>query len=297
MNRQAGGVMSNEASSNPATNEWTQAPRPFVPSGESAPQDTVAPQAEEKAKLKALNLNFYYGQSQALFHVNLSIRLNSVTGFIGPSGCGKSTLLRCVNRLNDLVEGARVEGRIELDGMNIYDPGVNVTDLRKRVGMVFQRSNPFPKSIYDNVAYGPRLHGLRDRKMLDPLVENSLRGAGLWEEVKDRLAESALGLSGGQQQRLCIARALAVQPDIILMDEPCSALDPIATARIEELIFILKERYTVVIVTHNMQQAARVSDQCGFFLMGELIEFGDTKTIFTTPRDKRTEDYITGRFG
>lgn len=289
--------MSNEASSNPATNEWTQTPRPFVPGGKSAPQETLAPQAEEKVKLKAVDLNFYYGQSQALFHVNLSIRLNSVTGFIGPSGCGKSTLLRCVNRLNDLIEGARVEGRIELDGMNIFAPGVNVTDLRKRVGMVFQRSNPFPKSIYDNVAYGPRLHGLRDRQMLDPLVENSLQGAGLWEEVKDRLTESALGLSGGQQQRLCIARALAVQPDIILMDEPCSALDPIATARIEELIFILKERYTVVIVTHNMQQAARVSDQCGFFLMGELIEFGDTKTIFTTPHDKRTEDYITGRFG
>jgi phosphate transport system ATP-binding protein len=297
MNRQAGGLMSNEASSNPATHEWTPTQRPFVPSGNSAPHDTLAPQVEEKVKLKAVDLNFYYGQSRALFNVNLSIRLNSVTGFIGPSGCGKSTLLRCVNRLNDLIDGARVEGRIELDGLNIYAPGVNVTDLRKRVGMVFQRSNPFPKSIYDNVAYGPRLHGLRDRQMLDRLVVDSLQGAGLWEEVKDRLTESALGLSGGQQQRLCIARALAVQPDIILMDEPCSALDPIATARIEELIFILKERYTVVIVTHNMQQAARVSDQCGFFLMGELIEFGDTKTIFTTPHDKRTEDYITGRFG
>jgi phosphate transport system ATP-binding protein len=297
MNRQAGGLMSNEASSNPATHEWTPTQRPFVPSGTSAPHDTLAPQVEEKVKLKAVDLNFYYGQSRALFNVNLSIRLNSVTGFIGPSGCGKSTLLRCVNRLNDLIDGARVEGRIELDGLNIYAPGVNVTDLRKRVGMVFQRSNPFPKSIYDNVAYGPRLHGLRDRHMLDRLVVDSLQGAGLWEEVKDRLTESALGLSGGQQQRLCIARALAVQPDIILMDEPCSALDPIATARIEELIFILKERYTVVIVTHNMQQAARVSDQCGFFLMGELIEFGDTKTIFTTPHDKRTEDYITGRFG
>jgi len=289
--------MSNEASADPATNERRPTSPPFVLSGKSTSQDTLTPTADAKAKLKIVDLNFYYGQSQALFNVNLSIRLNSVTGFIGPSGCGKSTLLRCVNRLNDLVEGARVEGRIELDGMNVNAPGVNVTDLRKRVGMVFQRSNPFPKSIYDNVAYGPRLHGLRDRQTLDQLVENSLQGAGLWEEVKDRLTQSALGLSGGQQQRLCIARALAVQPDVILMDEPCSALDPIATARIEELVFILKERYTVVIVTHNMQQAARVSDQCGFFLMGELVECGDTKTIFTTPRNKRTEDYITGRFG
>jgi phosphate transport system ATP-binding protein len=248
-------------------------------------------------KILVRNLDFYYGQRQALSQVALTVRAHSVTSFIGPSGCGKSTLLRCLNRMNDLVEGARATGRVELDGVDIYDPDINVTDLRKRVGMVFQKSNPFPKSIYDNVAYGPRLHGTKDKRRLDELVQNSLQGAGLWEEAKDRLQQSALGLSGGQQQRLCIARALAVQPEVILMDEPCSALDPIATGKIEELIHKLKEIYTVVIVTHNMQQAARVSEQCGFFLMGELVEFGDTKTIFTTPRDKRTEDYITGRFG
>jgi phosphate transport system ATP-binding protein len=252
---------------------------------------------EINAKIRVRNLDFFYGARQALFHVTMTVRSNTVTAFIGPSGCGKSTLLRCLNRLNDLVEGAHLKGRIELDGTNVYDAGVDVNALRKRVGMVFQKSNPFPKSIYDNVAYGPRLHGVRGRSVLDDLVMASLQGAGLWEEVKDRLCHSAVGLSGGQQQRLCIARALAVQPDVILMDEPCSALDPIATAKIEELIFALKDKYTVVIVTHNMQQAARVSDQCGFFLMGELIEFGDTKTLFTTPRDKRTEDYITGRFG
>ncbi|MBP8117503.1 MAG: phosphate ABC transporter ATP-binding protein [Nitrospira sp.] len=250
------------------------------------------------AKVLVRNLDFYYGgQRQALFRVSLTVRTHSVTSFIGPSGCGKSTLLRCLNRMNDLVEGARAVGRVELDGVDIYDPAIDVTDLRKRVGMVFQKSNPFPKSIYDNVAYGPRLHGTKDKRSLDELVQHSLQGAGLWDEVKDRLVQSALGLSGGQQQRLCIARALAVQPDVILMDEPCSALDPIATGKIEELIYTLKDTYTVVIVTHNMQQAARVSDQCGFFLMGELVEFGDTKTIFTTPHDKRTEDYITGRFG
>jgi phosphate transport system ATP-binding protein len=248
-------------------------------------------------KIRVRNLDFFYGARQALFHVTMTVRAHTVTAFIGPSGCGKSTLLRCLNRLNDLVEGASLKGRIELDGANLYDSGVDVNTLRKRVGMVFQKSNPFPKSIYDNVAYGPRLHGTRNRSLLDDLVAASLQGAGLWEEVKDRLSHSAMGLSGGQQQRLCIARALAVQPEVILMDEPCSALDPIATAKIEELIFSLKSKYTVVIVTHNMQQAARVSDQCGFFLMGELIEFGDTKTMFTTPREKRTEDYITGRFG
>ncbi|MBP8201072.1 MAG: phosphate ABC transporter ATP-binding protein, partial [Nitrospira sp.] len=226
------------------------------------------------------NLDFYYGPRQALFRVSLTVRTHSVTSFIGPSGCGKSTLLRCLNRMNDLVEGARAVGRVELDGVDIFDPVIDVTDLRKRVGMVFQKSNPFPKSIYDNVAYGPRLHGTKDKRSLDELVQHSLQGAGLWDEVKDRLTQSALGLSGGQQQRLCIARALAVQPDVILMDEPCSALDPIATGKIEELIYTLKDTYTVVIVTHNMQQAARVSDQCGFFLMGELVEFGDTKTIF-----------------
>lgn len=249
------------------------------------------------AKISVRDLDFHYGHRQALFHVGLTVRSHSVTAFIGPSGCGKSTLLRCLNRMNDLVEGARATGRVELDGVDIYDAAIDVTDLRKRVGMVFQKSNPFPKSIYDNVAYGPRLHGTKDKRSLDELVQHSLQGAGLWDEVKDRLLQSALGLSGGQQQRLCIARALAVQPEVILMDEPCSALDPIATGKIEELIYNLKDTYTVVIVTHNMQQAARVSDQCGFFLMGELVEFGDTKTIFTTPRDKRTEDYITGRFG
>jgi phosphate transport system ATP-binding protein len=247
--------------------------------------------------MRMVGMNFHYGATQALFNINLAIPANQVTAFIGPSGCGKSTLLRCLNRLNDLIEGARVEGRVELDGVHLYDPHVDVTDLRKRVGMVFQKSNPFPKSIYDNVAYGPRMQGLRDKHLLDRLVEESLQSAGLWGEVKDRLAQSATGLSGGQQQRLCIARALAVQPEVILMDEPCSALDPIATARIEELIFALKTRYTVVIVTHNLQQAARVSDRCGFFLMGEMVEYGDTQTIFTNPRDKRTEDYVTGRFG
>ena len=253
--------------------------------------------APVQAKILVRDLDFYYGHRQALFHVGLTVRSHSVTAFIGPSGCGKSTLLRCLNRMNDLVEGSRAVGRVELDGVDVYDAAIDVTDLRKRVGMVFQKSNPFPKSIYDNVAYGPRLHGTKDKRSLDELVQHSLQGAGLWEEVRDRLQHSAVGLSGGQQQRLCIARALAVQPEVILMDEPCSALDPIATGKIEELIYSLKETYTVVIVTHNMQQAARVSDQCGFFLMGELVEFGDTKTIFTTPRDKRTEDYITGRFG
>ena len=248
-------------------------------------------------KISLSDVNVFYGASQALFKVNLHIPANQVTAFIGPSGCGKSTLLRCLNRLNDLIEGARVEGTLLLDGMDMYGPHVDVTDLRKRVGMVFQKSNPFPKPIYDNIAYGPRLQGVRDRSALDAIVEESLKGAGLWEEVKDRLHAGALGLSGGQQQRLCIARALAVKPDILLMDEPCSALDPIATAKIEELLFDLKKELTVVIVTHNMQQAARVSDYTGFFLMGELVEFSDTKTIFTTPRDRRTEDYVTGRFG
>jgi len=248
-------------------------------------------------KIALSDVNFFYGTTQALMKVSIEVPAKQVTAFIGPSGCGKSTLLRCLNRLNDLIEGARIEGKILLDGLDIYGPHVDATDLRKRVGMVFQKSNPFPKPIYDNVAYGPRLQGTRDYTTLDGLVEESLKGAGLWEEVKDRLHESALGLSGGQQQRLCIARALAVKPDVLLMDEPCSALDPIATAKIEELLFDLKKELTVVIVTHNMQQAARVSDYTGFFLMGELVEFSDTKTIFTTPRDRRTEDYVTGRFG
>jgi phosphate transport system ATP-binding protein len=246
----------------------------------------------------ALNqVNFFYGDSQALFKIDIEIVQNQVTSFIGPSGCGKSTLLRCLNRLNDLVEGARLEGRMLLDGKDIYAPDVDISDLRKRVGMVFQKSNPFPKSIYENVAYGPRLHGIKNRGQLDQIVEEGLKGAGLWEEVKDRLHASALGLSGGQQQRLCIARALAVKPDVLLMDEPCSALDPVATAKIEELLFSLKKDLTVVIVTHNMQQAARVSDWTAFMYIGELVEFGLTRQLFTTPSKKQTEDYITGRFG
>jgi phosphate transport system ATP-binding protein len=264
-----------------------------VASAHSGPAAT--PAGEPKMVLR--DVNFYYGKSQALFKVNINIPPNEVTAFIGPSGCGKSTLLRCLNRLNDLIEGARLEGTVLLDGEEIYSPRVDVTDLRKRVGMVFQKSNPFPKPIFDNVAYGPRLQGTTNRVSLNEIVEESLVGAGLWDEVKDRLHHSALGLSGGQQQRLCIARSLAVKPEMLLMDEPCSALDPIATARIEELLFSLKKDLTLVIVTHNMQQAARVSDHTGFFLMGELIEFGDTRQIFTTPTDRRTEDYITGRFG
>ncbi len=249
------------------------------------------------ATITLSDVNFFYGDAQALFKVTIEVPRNRVTAFIGPSGCGKSTLLRCLNRLNDLIEGARIEGTVLLDGMDIYGPQVDATELRRRVGMVFQKSNPFPKPIYDNVAYGPRLQGIRNRAALDAIVEESLKDAGLWDEVKDRLHQSALGLSGGQQQRLCIARALAVKPEVLLMDEPCSALDPIATAKIEELFFTLKKDLTVVIVTHNMQQAARVSDHTGFFLMGEMVEFNDTKTIFTTPRDRRTEDYVTGRFG
>ena len=248
-------------------------------------------------KLTLNQVDFFYGDRQALFNINIEIAKNQVTSFIGPSGCGKSTLLRCLNRLNDLVEGARLEGTMLLDGMNIYGPNVDITDLRKRVGMVFQKSNPFPKSIYENVAYGPRLHGVKNRGQLDQIVEEGLKGAGLWEEVKDRLHASAFGLSGGQQQRLCIARALAVKPDVLLMDEPCSALDPVATAKIEELLFSLKHDLTVVIVTHNMQQAARVSDWTAFMYLGELVEFGLTKQIFTTPSKKQTDDYITGRFG
>ncbi len=242
-------------------------------------------------------LNLFYGDKPALKNVTMAIPPHQVTAFIGPSGCGKTTLLRCLNRMNDLVEGVRITGTIRIGGEDIHAPTTDVTALRKRVGMVFQKSNPFPKSIYDNVAYGPRILGARARAHLDTVVERSLRAAALWEEVRDRLQESALRLSGGQQQRLCIARAVAVEPDILLMDEPCSALDPIATARIEELMEELKARYTIVVVTHNMQQAARVSDATGFMLLGELVEFGDTAALFTTPRDRRTEDYITGRFG
>ncbi len=248
-------------------------------------------------KITVEDASFFYGEKQALFKVNLTVPRHQVTAFIGPSGCGKSTLLRCFNRLNDLVEGSRLVGKICLDGQDIYNPAVDVTDLRTNVGMVFQKVNPFPKSIYQNVAYGPQLQGLRRRSLLDELVENSLQGAGLWEEVKDRLHHSALSLSGGQQQRLCIARALAVKPEVLLMDEPCSALDPISAAKIEELLHSLKEQLTVVIVTHNMQQASRISDLTGFFLMGELIEYAETKAVFTNPSDSRTEDYVTGRFG
>ena len=242
-------------------------------------------------------LSLYYGPTRALKDVSMSVPKHRVTAYIGPSGCGKTTLLRCINRMNDLVDGVRIVGSIRVGGTDIYDRSVDVTELRKRVGMVFQKSNPFPKSIFDNAAYGPRILGVRSRSDLEGIVERSLRAAALWDEVQDRLGESALGLSGGQQQRLCIARAIAVEPDVLLMDEPCSSLDPIATARIEELMLELKNSYTIVIVTHNMQQAARVSDYTGFMLLGELVEFGVTRELFTNPRDTRTEDYITGRFG
>ena len=250
-----------------------------------------------KIKVKVENLNLYYGENHALKDVNMDIQENAVTAFIGPSGCGKSTFLKTLNRMNDLVDGVRIDGKVLLDGEDIYEPGVDTTILRKKVGMVFQQPNPFPMSIYDNIAYGPRVHGIRDKKRLDQIVEESLRGAAIFDEVKDRLKKSAMGLSGGQQQRICIARAHAVQPEVLLMDEPTSALDPISTAKIEELMEDLKKKYTVIVVTHNMQQATRVSDQTAFFLVGEMVEFGDTKQIFSYPQDKRTEDYITGRFG
>jgi len=246
--------------------------------------------------IQVKNVNLKYGAKQALFNVNLDMPGKKATAFIGPSGCGKTTLLRCLNRLNDLIDNVTITGSIRIGDQEISDPTLNVSELRKKVGMVFQKSNPFPKSIYDNVAYGPRIYGIRNSR-LDDIVERSLKSAALWDEVKDRLRESGLGLSGGQQQRLCIARALAVEPEVLLMDEPCSALDPIATGKIEELIHTLKNQYTIVIVTHNMQQAARVSDYTGFFLLGEMLEFDETTRIFTNPRDRRTEDYITGRFG
>ncbi len=253
--------------------------------------------AHHTVKITTNSLSLHYGEKQALRDISVDIYANKVTAFIGPSGCGKSTFIRTLNRMNDLIEGVRITGEVVLDGVNIYEPGVNIVNLRKRVGMVFQKSNPFPKSIYDNVAYGPRLNGVRAKSELDALVQRSLEGAALWGEVKDRLNASALALSGGQQQRLCIARAIAVNPEIMLMDEPCSALDPISTAKIEELILELTKDYTIVIVTHNMQQAARVSDYTAFFYLGELIEYGQTKRIFTEPEKKQTEDYITGRFG
>jgi len=242
-------------------------------------------------------LSLWYGSTRALDKISLAVSEKRITAFIGPSGCGKSTLLRCFNRLNDLVDTARIEGDILLEGKSIYDPARDVNALRKRVGMVFQKSNPFPKSIYENIAYGPRIQGVGDRRELDEIVERSLKGAALWDEVKDRLADSALGLSGGQQQRLCIARAIAVEPDVILLDEPCSALDPIATAKIEELMLELKESYTLIVVTHNMQQASRVSDYTAFLYLGELIEYQETEKLFINPIMKQTEDYITGRFG
>lgn len=249
------------------------------------------------SKITVEDLNLHYGENHALKNVNMEIRENAITAFIGPSGCGKSTFLRCLNRMNDLVDGCRVEGKVILDGEDIYDKRVDTTLLRKKVGMVFQQPNPFPMSIYDNIAYGPRLHGIKNKRELDEIVERSLQGAAIFEEVKDRLHKSALGLSGGQQQRLCIARALAVSPEVLLMDEPTSALDPISTLKIEELMESLKKKYTVVIVTHNMQQAARVSDDTAFFLVGEVVEKNATGEIFARPQDKRTEDYITGRFG
>ena len=249
------------------------------------------------SKITVESLNLHYGENHALKNVNMEIADHAITAFIGPSGGGKSTFLRCLNRMNDLVDGCRVEGKVILDGEDIYDKRVDTTLLRKKVGMVFQQPNPFPMSIYDNIAYGPRLHGIKNKKELDEIVERSLLGAAIFEEVKDRLHKSALGLSGGQQQRLCIARALAVSPEVLLMDEPTSALDPISTLKIEELMETLKKKYTVVIVTHNMQQAARVSDDTAFFLVGEVIEKNATSEIFARPQDKRTEDYITGRFG
>lgn len=248
-------------------------------------------------KISIKNLNFYYDKKIALKDITFDIPAKLVTAFIGPSGCGKSTFLRTLNRMNDLIDNVRVEGTVEIDGINIYDKNIDVVELRKRIGMVFQKSNPFPKSIYDNVAYGPRIFGIKDKMKLDEIVEESLKRAAIWDEVKDRLKDSALSLSGGQQQRLCIARCLSVNPEIILMDEPASALDPISTAKIEELIFELRKNYTIIIVTHNMQQAARVSDYTAFFYLGELIEFNKTNTLFTNPAKKQTEDYITGRFG
>ena len=247
--------------------------------------------------IEAKNLNLWYGAHHALHDVNIEIPEHEITALIGPSGCGKSTFLKTLNRMNDLVEGIRIEGEINYGGQNIYDPGVDTTWLRKQIGMVFQKANPFPMSIYDNVAYGPRTHGIRSKVKLDEIVEESLRGAAIWDEVKDRLKKSALGLSGGQLQRLCIARALAVKPDVLLMDESTSALDPISTSKIEDLAAELKKDYTIIMVTHNMQQAARISDKTAFFLLGELVEFGDTEQMFSMPKNKKTEDYITGRFG
>ena len=257
----------------------------------------VESQHPDETCIKVENLNLFYGEKQALHDINMEMPKKKVTAYIGPSGCGKSTLLRCINRMNDLVDSARIDGQILLDGENIYDKAVNVAALRRRVGMVFQKPNPFPKSIFENVAYGLRIQGVNDKRILEETVENALRGAALWDEMKDRLNDNALGISGGQQQRLVIARAIAIEPEVLLLDEPASALDPISTLKIEELINELKEKYTIVIVTHNMQQAARVSDFTAFMYMGELIEIGTTSELFTNPRKKQTEDYITGRYG
>ena len=270
----------------------------LLPPSSLGPADGRVPPVARQPVIEIADLDFHYGTSQALHDISLSIAEREVTAFIGPSGCGKSTLLRCLNRMNDLIDGARISrGAIRIRGVDIHQRDVEVMELRKRVGMVFQRSNPFPKSIFENIAYALRLHGTRDRVRLDEIVEQSLRSAALWEEVKDRLHSSALGLSGGQQQRLCIARAIAIRPEIILMDEPASALDPIATAKIEDLILDLKKEFTIVIVTHNMQQAARISDRTAFFYLGRLIEYDSTARIFTNPSQKQTEDYVTGRFG
>ena len=247
-------------------------------------------------KFEIKDLNLYYGDYHALKNINMNLAENEITAFIGPSGCGKSTFLKCLNRMNDLVEGCKITGSVTLDGEDIYG-NMDVNKLRKRVGMVFQKPNPFPMSVYDNIAYGPRTHGIRNKKVLDEIVERALRNAAIWDELMDRLKKSALGLSGGQQQRLCIARALAVEPEVILMDEPTSALDPISTSKIEDLVIDLKNKYTIIMVTHNMQQATRVSDKTAFFLLGDMIEYGDTEELFSMPKDKRTEDYITGRFG
>lgn len=252
---------------------------------------------DHKIKMQTQNLHLHYGDFHALKGISMNILEKHVTAFIGPSGCGKSTYLKTLNRMNDFVEGVKIEGDVLLDGKDIYKTGIDVIELRKRIGMVFQKANPFPMSIYDNIAYGPRIHGITKKSILDEMIEKSLRGAALWDEVKDRLHTSALGISGGQQQRLCIARALAVEPEVLLMDEPTSALDPISTLKIEDLISELKEKYTIVIVTHNMQQAARISDNTAFFLTGELVEFGSANEIFSNPKQKKTEDYITGRFG
>ena len=283
---------------NTETNTRQQAlPEAPVRAQASASDDPALNPRIDHPILEVDRLSLWYGEKRALKEISLKIPEKQITAFIGPSGCGKSTLLRCINRLNDLIDSVRIEGDIRFQGDSIYDPNEDINALRKRVGMVFQKSNPFPKSIYENVAYGCRIQGINRKRDLDEIVEKSLRGAALWDEVKDRLEDSALGLSGGQQQRLCIARAIAVEPEVILLDEPCSALDPIATARIEELMQDLKSQYTQVIVTHNMQQASRVSDLTAFLYLGELVEYGETERIFINPRKKQTEDYITGRFG